>query len=148
VLKSEIRELDKTTFNDAVLLVMRYFKEYQGHMIHRIEAEEILKDLRHQSYVLLVEGYVRGLYVYEETPDTYAVKVFILDPLVRRKKIGYQLWKDLNERLRDRPALIPIIRDNKNVANLIRKRGRLVGVYLSKTGEVLEYYNLSFKGEK
>jgi len=144
-LHNEIKLLDKYNYNEAVKLLQRYHKEYKNELIHRLEAEEILKFSNNITKILIVEGNVRGLYIYENAGDIYYIKAFILDPLVRRKKIGYTLWREMNEHLKDKPAIIGIIRNNDPIKNIIQKRGHYIGSGLSDELDTLDYYNLTFK---
>lgn len=146
-----IRPIDIHSFHPAVMLVMRFMQEHKGMMVNRIEAENILKDTANKTYVLIVNHEIRGVYVYEDGENVYTVKVFVLDPLVRTKKTGYALWEHIKTHLKDKPALIGIMANNKKIASLIKKRGKYLGSYLDEDGDVLEYYNLSFqelKGNK
>jgi len=145
-MKIEIVSLDKYVFNDSVKLLQRFYKEFKGELIHRIEAEEILKNPNNQTYVLLVENEVRGLYVFQPFNEVYIVKAFILHPLVRRTKTGYRLWKHMKEKLSKKPAIIGIIRNNNLIKSIIKKRGHYIGSGLDNEGHALDFYNLSFKG--
>jgi len=142
-----ISPINKYTYNESVQLIQRFFKEFKGELINRVEAEQILKNPKNNTIVLTVEDNVRGLYVYEETSDIYIIKAFILHPLVRQKKIGYSLWKQMNEQLKDKPAIIGIVRKNKNINSIIKKRGHYIGSGLDADFDTIDYYNLTFKGK-
>ena len=141
----EIKELDKYTFNDSIQLLQRFYKEHKGELIHRVEAESILKNPNNKTIVLTIDGNVRGLYTYEDAGEVYLVRAFVLHPLVRKKKIGYTLWKEMNERLKAKPAIIGIIKRNEAIRNIIRKRGHFIGVGIDNDLQELEFYNLTFK---
>ena len=143
-----IKPVDKHTFNEAVRLIMLFMKEHKHMMINRVEAQRILQQPFNKTYVLVVNHNVRGVYVYEDSENIYTIKAFILDSLVRQKKTGYALWRHMVQKLNDRPALISVIENNKNVKGLIKKRGKYIGTYLDEDGETIEFYNLSFKGQK
>jgi len=144
----EIVPIDKYTFNDSVKLLQLFFKEHRNLLMNRKEAEEILKDKNNVIYVLLVEGEVRGLYVYQPLEEVYVIKAFILHPLVRRTKRGYMLWKHMKNNLKNKPAIIGIIRDNKAIKSIIEKRGHYIGSGLDYDKNTIDFYNLSFKEMK
>jgi len=148
MLNYEIDFLDKTSYTDSVRLLQLFYKEYKGELIHRIEAEQLLQRKDYQTIVLLVENEVRGLYSYKPTSDVYLIASFILDPRVRRKKIGYTLWKDMIKRFNNKPAIIGIIRENKVIENIIKKRGYYIGSGLDVENNTIDYYNLTYKDKK
>jgi len=148
MLNYEIDFLDKTSYNDSVRLLQLFYKEYKGELIHRIEAEQLLQRKDYETIVLLVENEVRGLYSYKPNSEVYLIGAFILDPRVRRKKIGFTLWRDMIKRLGGKPAIIGIIRENKVIESIIKKRGHYVGSGLDMENNTIDYYNLTFKDNK
>ena len=142
----EIKQMDKYTYNESVQLIQRFFKEFKDELINRIEAEEILKNPKNKTMVLTIEGNVRGIYTFEESSGVYIIKAFILHPLVRQKKVGYKLWKHMNEKLKDKPAIIGIVRNNSNINSIIKKRGHYIGSGIDADFDTIDYYNLTFKG--
>jgi len=145
MLNFKIELINRHTYNDCVKLLQRFYKEYKGELIHRIEAEHLLQEKDMLTYVLVVENEVRGLYMYTMIESIYSVVAFILDPLVRQKKIGYMLWKDMVEKLSEKPAIIGIIRTNKSANSIVKKRGHYVGSGLDDEKNTVDYYNLTFK---
>lgn len=141
-----IKPINIHTFHPAAMLIMKFMQEHKGMLINRVEAEHILTDEANKIYTLMNNGELRGIYIYEDGEEVYTIKVFILDPLVRAKKTGYALWKHMNMKLKDKPALIGIVANNKSVSSIIKKRGKYIGSYVDETGDTLEYYNLSFEG--
>jgi len=139
--------LNKDVYRDAVQMIIRYYKEYKNEITHIVEAEKILQNPNNKTIVFVNNvNKLVGMYVYHENNNNYFVHLFILDPCVRGTKMGYKFWKDMVDRLDNKPALISVIKKNKNIRNLISKRGKYLGSYLSKENEEIEYYNLSFKG--
>jgi len=146
-MNSEIKQIDKYTYNESVQLIQRFFKEFKGELINKIEAEHILKNSKNKTVVLIVEGNVRGLYTFEETNEIYIIKAFILHPLVRQKKLGYKLWKHMNDKLKNKPAIIGIVRNNAAINSIIKKRGHYIGSGIDADFDTIDYYNLTFKGQ-
>ena len=145
----EITYLQKGYFYDTANLIMKYYKEYKNEIIHRVEAENILKNKDNITKIAINKvNKVIGCYVYQKTDENYFIHVFILDPIVRKTKQGYLIWKHMNQEMKDKPAIISVIRKNLPITSLIAKRGHKIGTYLSLDGETIDYYNLTFKESK
>jgi hypothetical protein len=142
----EIEPLDKYSFNDAIKLLQLYYKEYEDSLLNRIEAEMILKDKENITYTLIVENEVKGLYIYRDNGSVYSVVSFVLHPTVRQKKVGYMLWKHINEKLENKPAIIGVVRTNSHINSIVKKRGHYIGSGLDNEDHTIDYYNLTFKG--
>ena len=53
----------------------------------------------------------------------------------------------MKKNLTGKPVIVPIYDDNKNMINIVKKRGTFIGRFKSEGNKVLDYYSINF-GDK
>jgi len=140
-----IQKISFETFGETIKLVMLYYKEHHKEKLHRIEAEELLKEKNNICYLLLINGQPNGMFVYEKTSEVFLLKMFVLSPLVRKTKKGLQLWNFMIKLFEGKPAIFGVNRNNEYISNFVKKRAKFIGSYLNISNTPIDYYNLTFK---
>jgi len=145
-MRVEILPLNKNNFNDVVTLVMAIMKE-NGSDYSRSMAVEFISSHADNTYVLEVNDTVFGMYSYTNTPNSYTLNFFALNPFVRQKRYGYMLYKDMSERLKGKPVLVSVHTGNENMIAVVKKRGTFLGRFSIGGGKTMDYYSINF-GDK
>jgi hypothetical protein len=86
------------------------------------------------------------MYSYK-TGDVNTVSFFGLLPLARSSRKGYTLYKDMYTHLSGKPTFIIVYDNNEDMKKIVSKRAKHIGNYLSKDGEILNYFMLNFKNK-
>lgn len=134
------------TFHDAVNLAFATLRVDSPDTYMRADAEKVLiGDKETITRVLEVEGKVLGVYSYKEGPNGYSLALFALSPVIQRTRIAYSLYKDMKERLNDKPVLFAVYKGNTQMDTLIKKRATKLGTSPTKSGRSISYYSLFFQ---
>jgi len=147
-----ICNLTKTNFHDVVSLVKETIGRADPMAYSRMEAENFVKEYQETTRVLEVNGQVMGAYSYSESPNSYGLNFFALTKLARKTKPAFKLYLDMKNRLVDRPVMATVYADNKDMVDVVARRGTYIGSSPSKNGTVVSYYSFMFtdfkKGKK
>ncbi len=146
-MKATITTLTSFNFHEVVTLVWETINAGGGVGYKRAEAEEYVKNNAEKIVVLEIDDAVFGMYGYYENPHSYTLSFFALDKRIRKKKVGYTLYKDMTKRLRGKPIIIPVYNDNDQIVPLVKKRGKFIGRFKSLGDKLLDYYAVDF-GDK
>ena len=147
-----ICSLNKTNFHDVVSLVKETIGRADPMAYSRMEAENFVKEYQDTTRVLEVNGRVMGAYSYSESPNSYGLNFFALNQYARKTKAAFKLYLDMKNRLTDRPVMATVYADNKDMIDVVSRRGTLIGSAPAKNGTVVSYYSFLFtdfnKGKK
>ena len=140
--KVTITPLSKTVYADTVSLYVRGYKEYTGVVVPRVEIEQMLQSVENETYVLLVNDEVRGGYTIRQAGELNILRAFILDPLARRRKSGYALFKHLQDHFGSRPILMCVYVDNDNAMRFAQRRGKYCTSFIDDEARRLDCYTI------
>lgn len=143
----KITKIDKYSFNDAATLIAASMAETSVQYT-RSQAVAFLAEHGDTTIVLTINEATMGVYSYTDDPNIYILNFFALNPLVRRKTSGYSLYKDMAERLKDKPVIAPVHTENSPMINVVKSRGVFLGRFPSVDGLSLDYYSINFQDKK
>jgi hypothetical protein len=118
-----------------------------GILYKRAEAINYLQTHADETIVLEVNDTTFGMYAYTDSPNSYTLNFFALNPAVRKTREGYALYKDMKDRLRGKPVIAPVHSGNKAMLDVVKKRGIYMGRFRTSGDKTIEYYSLDF-GDK
>ena len=140
-----ITGLNKHNFHGVVNLAWQILNDGDSTRTKtRAEAEEYVKNPRNKFRVLEINNEVQGMYSYRVS-DVNTISFFGLYPAVRKKRIGYTLYKDMFEYLTKKPTFVVVYDNNERMKKVMDKRAEHIGKFLDKDGEISNYYMINFK---
>ena len=143
-----ITSINKFNFNEVVNLVRMVMGRENPGQYKRSQAFAFLDEHYSTTRVLEINDEIRGAYTWIPGPNATSLTFFALDPLARKTRGGYLLYKDMKKQLGDTPLIVPIYNGNKEMEAIVKKRGTFLGRFPSSTGGVLDYYSLNFDNFK
>lgn len=145
-MRAKITNLDRYNFNDVVTLISAIMNE-NGVLYKRASAIDYLKNHADKTAVLEINDSVMGMYAYTESPNSYTLNFFALNPFARKTKAGYILFRDMKDRLKGKPVIAPVHTENSDMVNVVKKRGTFIGRFMTSKDKTIDYYSLNF-GDK
>lgn len=142
-MRAEITHLNKTNFNDATTLISAIMKD-NGIRYKRAEAVAYLSSHDDKTMILEINDVTMGMYAYSEHPNSYTLNFFALNPYARKSKLGYKMYLDMKGRLKGKPVIVPVHSENKDMINIVKKRGIFIGRFNTVSNKTIDYFSIDF----